>query len=36
MRYIIVSPAGALAELGLARVLAAAFVIKLASRVDET
>ena len=36
MRYIIVSPVRALAELGLARVLAAAFVLKLAFRVDET
>ena len=36
MRYIIVSPVRALAELGLARVLAAAFVIKLVFRVDET
>ena len=35
-QWIIVSPVRALAEPGLARVLAAAFVIKLAFRVDET
>ena len=36
MRYIVVSPVRALAELGLTRVLAAAFGIELAVRVDKT